>query len=687
LSTRARSTAGSRPADRGSRRDDLGHAVLRLVRFELRALLLTALAIGLVLAATPVAVPDAAAAAPRVVIIVGPAGSATDGYRADGERAAQVARAAGADVTTVYSPDATWPRVKAALQGASIVVYMGHGNGFPSPYGPVLRPTTKDGLGLNPVAGRDDVAHQYFGEAYLARDVRLAPHAVVLLHHLCYASGNAEPGKPEGDLATAQQRVDNMAAGWLAAGAEAVLAEAYDGPAPYVERILAGGATLEAIWRTGRTAHGHVIAFPSVRTPGMTALMDPTKASSGFYRSLVARAALRADEVAAGAALARGTGGSGEALASPSPSPRIGPTIEAVTLEGVPTAGSAVRVTLSLGDPGTEPVTSLGLGVRWDPLALDPAPMLAASPAPSLGPDGSPTPGDSLGPDASPAVADGAPAATSAPAPSAAPTPAPAPTPGSSASPSPAPSPAPSLPVSASERALALLQGAAGPSPSPLVAPPIVLISPETPGAVVALSDVAVDGSALVAPLTTPLEPGLYRLVVSVHDGDGVAFEAATQARIPALIVRVTGVLSALVSTTDRLAVAAGATVDLPVSVANTGALPWVAAPTDGNGPGSAADLAAGSWGSVLVGQWLRLDTPGATAEPIAARATIHPDPGASEQVSLALAAPADPGSYLLVLDVVSPLYGSLTAAGGAPVAVRVAVGPPSEGSTPTSSP
>ena len=34
----------------------------------------------------------------------------------------------------VYSPNATWSAVKAALQGASIVVYMGHGNGFPSPY-------------------------------------------------------------------------------------------------------------------------------------------------------------------------------------------------------------------------------------------------------------------------------------------------------------------------------------------------------------------------------------------------------------------------------------------------------------------------------------------------------------------------------------------------------------------------
>ena len=180
------------------------HPASRPVRLPLRVLLIGAIASGLVFATAPLSAPEARAAVPSVVIIVGPAGRATDRYRADGNEAAKVARAAGADVTTIYSPDATWPRVKAALQGASIVVYMGHGNGFPSRYGPVLNKETKDGLGLNPVAGVDDVAHQYFGEAYLTRHIRLAPHAVVLLHHLCYASGNSEPGLAEGTLETGE---------------------------------------------------------------------------------------------------------------------------------------------------------------------------------------------------------------------------------------------------------------------------------------------------------------------------------------------------------------------------------------------------------------------------------------------------------------------------------------------------
>ena len=60
------------------------------------------------------------------------------------------------DVTEIYSPNATWPAVKAALQGASLVVYMGHGNGWPSRYRDALYRPTQDGFGLNPSAGGND---------------------------------------------------------------------------------------------------------------------------------------------------------------------------------------------------------------------------------------------------------------------------------------------------------------------------------------------------------------------------------------------------------------------------------------------------------------------------------------------------------------------------------------------------
>ena len=45
----------------------------------------------------------------------------------------------------------------------------------------------------------------------------------------------------------------------------------------------------------------------------------------------------------------------------------------------------------------------------------------------------------------------------------------------------------------------------------------------------------------LSMPVVLPSAPGRYRLTITLHDGDGVAYDAATQAEIPTLVVRVTG--------------------------------------------------------------------------------------------------------------------------------------------------
>ena len=103
---------------------------------------------------------------PKVVLIVGPSGAATDRYRSEARAAASVARRYTLDVTEIYSPNATWPAVKDALQGASVVVYMGHGNGWPSPYRNTLYPPSQNGFGLNPTAGSGDTAHQYDGMGF-----------------------------------------------------------------------------------------------------------------------------------------------------------------------------------------------------------------------------------------------------------------------------------------------------------------------------------------------------------------------------------------------------------------------------------------------------------------------------------------------------------------------------------------
>jgi flagellar hook assembly protein FlgD len=246
------------------------------------------------------AVPAASAAAPpqpKVVIIVGPVASSTAAYKADGDAAYAEARKYTANVFKVYAPNATWAAAKKALQGASVVIYMGHGNGFPSPYRSSPWPYSQNGLGLNPKAGGDNSTTKYYGEYYLARDVDLAPNAIVLLNHLCYASGNSESGKPKPTLSQARQRVDNMAAGWLRTGARAVVAEAHFGPAWYVRQLFTTHKTVGQIFADSPTFNDNAFTFPSSRTAGATAEMDPDGTPGGYWRSATGWLDTRTDDI------------------------------------------------------------------------------------------------------------------------------------------------------------------------------------------------------------------------------------------------------------------------------------------------------------------------------------------------------------------------------------------------------
>ena len=104
----------------------------------------------------PAPVHAAVATGQKVVIIVGPVGSLSANYRSRGDSIATAATALGATVVKVYTPDATWPNVMAAVNGANIVVYIGHGSGYPNPYGPNLLTDRSNGWGLNRIAGADN---------------------------------------------------------------------------------------------------------------------------------------------------------------------------------------------------------------------------------------------------------------------------------------------------------------------------------------------------------------------------------------------------------------------------------------------------------------------------------------------------------------------------------------------------
>jgi hypothetical protein len=237
-----------------------------------------------------------AAAGMKVVVVVGPAGSSTSKYILNGKRYAAQARSYGARVIELYSPNATWTRVKAAAQGANVLIYLGHGNGSPSPYGP-FSALTKDGLGLNASAGNGNNNVKYWGEYYIRTYIRLAPNAVVILNHLSYASGNSEWVAANPSRTVAMKRADNFGAGFLRANARAVFAEGLDSASYLLASLFHTNRTMGEIFMSAPNAIGaRDFSFGSVRSPGRRVWMDPVEPSR-YYRSVVGNLTLTAARV------------------------------------------------------------------------------------------------------------------------------------------------------------------------------------------------------------------------------------------------------------------------------------------------------------------------------------------------------------------------------------------------------
>jgi hypothetical protein len=235
----------------------------------------------------------ASAAGIKVVIIVGPVGSSTATYKDNARRYAAQARSYGASVVEIYSPNATWSRVKAAAQGAKVIIYLGHGNGSPSPYGAFSK-FTKDGFGLNASAWHGNSNTKYYGEYYIKQAIKLAPNAVVILNRLCYASGNSEWGRANPTRTVAKQRVDNYGAGFLRAGARAVFAEGITSAGYILSGLFRSTRSVGSIFTSSSNFVGaYDFKFASARTPGYTAWMAP-KSVGRYYRSVVGNLGLTA---------------------------------------------------------------------------------------------------------------------------------------------------------------------------------------------------------------------------------------------------------------------------------------------------------------------------------------------------------------------------------------------------------
>jgi hypothetical protein len=266
-------------------RNGAQRASLRRIRSLSVGILVTLVALTTV----SITAPTARASSQKVVIVVGPVASETSNYRSGARRLADQARSYGANVIEIYSPNATWGRVKRAAVGANLLIYLGHGNGWPSPYHP-FSTKSKDGMGLNRHAHHGNRNVKYYGEYYVSR-LDLAPHAVVLLNRLCYASGNSEWGAANPSRSTAVKRVDNYGRGFLRAGAQAVFASGITSVGYVIDGLFKAGSSMtmtELFWTDPRQTRTNSFGFTSSHLSGVTARMDPYQPHR-YYRSVIGR--------------------------------------------------------------------------------------------------------------------------------------------------------------------------------------------------------------------------------------------------------------------------------------------------------------------------------------------------------------------------------------------------------------
>jgi len=315
------------------------------------------------------AVTPAAAAAPKVVIVVGATHEYTDSYRDDADLFAAEALKYTPNVVKVYSPNAPWWKVRNAAQGASIFIYLGHGSGFPKSDASVFNGDWYDGMGLNKSSDPSDYVVKYYGENYIADQIRLAKNAVVILSHLCYASGNSESGDPQPSYAVARQRIDNFASGFLRAGARTVIADVWNGGVlAYIRDMLSTDKTIGDMWRHSPSDHGHQMPFAPARNPAYDAIMDPNTWTSGFYRSIVGDLAMTTGDVRDGA---------GVPFTGTTPAELVAPGAASVTAAGLPLHEDETLLT------STGASLAAGTAVRVDEVAVPGAAEDGSTPPPS----------------------------------------------------------------------------------------------------------------------------------------------------------------------------------------------------------------------------------------------------------------------------------------------------------------
>lgn len=365
------------------------------MRDRIRAAFIAAITLA---TAVMVAAPaPASAVGEKVAIVVGPVGGLSDSYRSMADQVATAATAAGATVVKAYTPNATWANVKAAVNGANVIVYLGHGNGYPNPYGANELTDSSNGWGLNTsttnrdadswsagtlvycgerallgtLTSSDDAARRsYCGGSDNTDGITPAPGFTMVYAQAHYAPGFGERYTQATHLTTldeAQQRVRHYSSPILSLGGT-FLATAYGDADEIVSRVLTGsGTTYADLFRAGTGYSGSTL----------TDMAHPDSAASRVWVQQTTISGLHFGEPDYWYAFAgdpnRTPGG---AIGTPTPS--SGPAVE--RLAGADRFATAAAISAASFAPGV-PVAYLATGLDFpDALAAGAAASLRGGP-------------------------------------------------------------------------------------------------------------------------------------------------------------------------------------------------------------------------------------------------------------------------------------------------------------------
>jgi hypothetical protein len=163
-------------------------------------------------------------------------------------------------------------------------------------------------MGLNEIGGVSDSDKKYYGEDSVAKDIRFAKDAIVLLDHLCYSAGSPESGAAEPTVSVARERVDNFASGFIKAGARTVIAQSWNSGVIYAIRsIFTTDQSMLDVWEAAPNRQGHVQPFVPARNPQFEGRLDPDTATTGYHRSIVSATGHTTTKIRAGAGVTQTT--------------------------------------------------------------------------------------------------------------------------------------------------------------------------------------------------------------------------------------------------------------------------------------------------------------------------------------------------------------------------------------------